>query len=97
MPHRNEEDAGIFSKAMREREEEVITKLESVDKGGGTLVFSADEVRVLRKVAKAVRGVEALGWLGGVIKNALVLLGGLLLAWSQLGDWFYTHIIGKGP
>lgn len=88
---------GIFSKMMREREEEVVSKLESVaDEGGGTVEFTAEEAATLRKVIKFVRGIEALGWLGTVIKNVLVLLGALLVAWSQLGDWFTQHILGRG-
>jgi len=78
-------------------EQTVIDKLSHVaDDGGGPVEFSPEEAAVLRKVIKVVRGVEALGWLGTVIKNILLLLGGLLIAWSQLGDWFSQHILGKG-
>jgi hypothetical protein len=83
--------------SRNDEEHRVIDKLEhAAEEGGGIVEFTADEAAVLRKVIKFVRGVEALGWLGGVIKNALLLLGGLLLAWTQLGDWISLHILGKG-
>jgi hypothetical protein len=86
------------SKMSRHDEEHrVIDKLSDVaDKGGGEVSFSHDEAIVLRKVIKFVRGIEALGFLGTVTKNALLILGGLLIAWTQLGDWISQHVLGKG-
>jgi hypothetical protein len=76
----------------------VIDKLEHVaEEGGGTVAFTPEEAIVLRKVIKFVRGIEALGWIGTIAKNVLLLLGGLLVAWTQLGDWIAAHILGKGP
>ena len=84
--------------SRHDEEHTVIDKLESVaEEGGGEVAFTHEEALVLRKVIKVVRGIEALGWLGSVVKNILLLLGGLLLAWTQLGNWFSTHILGKGP
>lgn len=80
-----------------DEEHRVIDKLEqAAQEGGGVAVFTAEEAVVLRHVIKFVRGVVALGYIGTIVKNALILLGGLLLAWSQLGDWISQHLLGKG-
>jgi hypothetical protein len=77
-------------------DEQVLGKLEAAAAiGGGPVEFTPDEAIVLRRVIKVMRGIDALGFMGGGIRKILMWVAGILVVWSQIGDWIVAHL-GKG-
>lgn len=69
-----------------DNETAAVSKLERAA-DGATVAFTTEEAVVLRRVIRIVRGLDALGWLGGGLKNVLFWAGGMYLAYWAFADW----------
>lgn len=70
-----------------ETEKATVQKLEHAANEHAAALFSAEEVIVLRRMIRIVRGLDALGWVGGGVKNVVFWAGGMYLAYIAFFDW----------
>jgi hypothetical protein len=69
-------------------EKAAVRKLEHVSPDEA-VVFTAEEVVVLRRMIRIMRGLDALGWLGGGVRNVVLWAGGMYLAYWAFADWIF--------
>jgi hypothetical protein len=66
---------------MTEAERDALEKLTKLDEAGEFPSFTPEERKALKSLAKAMRGLEAIGWLAGSLKTFLIWLGIIVGAW----------------
>ena len=83
----------------REREERAIEKLREVLRKDELHVFTKDEVMVLRNVIKVHRGLMALGWVGGFMRNTILIImtiiTGYLALTGAITEWIKKIMVGE--
>ena len=80
---------------MTEAERDALEKLTKMDVAGDFPSFTEDERKALKTLAKAMRGIEAIGWLAGSLKTFLIWFGIIFGAWVSWKAGFLGWIRGN--
>ena len=76
-------------------ERNVLEKLCHLDEKGDLPQFTHDEMAAVKKIAKVMRGLEAIGWLAGSMRRFLTYAGIILVSWISIKTGFLEWIKGN--